>query len=508
MTVPNQGPLRRILIVGGGTAGWMAACALNQAVRAGGTRVELVESDAIGTVGVGEATVPPIRQFNQDIGLDEATFIKATQGTFKLGIEFQDWRATGTRFFHGFGDYIVNAGPFSTLNHWLVARDLVGEAAGDFDAYHMAAVMARAGRFAAPDNDPRSPYHYFNYAFHFDAGLYARLLRTKAEAEGVTRHEGRIVATDLHPETGHIRSVRLDDGRVLSADLFIDCSGFIALLADKALEERFIDYGHWLPVDRAWAVPCASLGPPSPYTRATALEAGWQWRIPLQHRTGNGYVFSTAHVTEDAARARLLANLDGQALDEPRLLRFRTGRRERFWARNCVAIGLSSGFVEPLESTSISLIQGGITRLISLLPDLSFNPGLAAEYNRVQALEFDRIRDFIILHYALTQRDDTAFWRERGGMALPDTLAYRIETFRETGHVVLLNEETFVAPSWQALFIGLGLIPKRRDPLMAAQRREEIIETLRLRRTSLASAAQRLPTHAAFLARLGMTESP
>lgn len=494
--------LKRVLIVGGGTAGWMAACALNQAVRRLGTTVELVESEEIGTVGVGEATVPTIRDFNRSIGLDEVAFMKATNGSFKLGIQFQDWRVKGSRFFHGFGDYIVNAGPFSTLNHWLVARHLAGEdAVGPFDDYHMAAVMADQGRFAAPDNDPRSPYHYFSYAFHFDASLYARLLRGKAEAEGVNRHEGRISGVDRHPETGFIRSVTLTDGRVLEADLFIDCSGFVSLLADKALHEPFIDYSHWLPVDRAWAVPCASAGPLQPFTRSTALEAGWQWRIPLQHRTGNGYVFSSAHISEEAARERLLSNLDGAALADPRLLRFRTGRRERFWVGNCVAIGLSSGFVEPLESTAISLIQGGITRLVNLLPDLDFNPALAAEYNRIQALEFDRIRDFIILHYCLTQRDDSEFWRERRAMPLPDSLASRIETFRETGHVVLLNEETFVTPSWQALFIGLGVIPRRLDPLMAAQDKAEVLETLRLRRTSLVRAAERLPTHAEFINR-------
>ena len=495
-------PLRKILIVGGGTAGWMAACALNQAVQVAGARVELIESEEIGTVGVGEATVPTIRRFNQDIGVDEAAFLKATQGSFKLGIEFRDWSRPGSRFFHGFGDFVINAGPFSTLNHWLVARDLAGEeAVGSFDGYHMAAAMAYAGRFAAPDSDPRSPYFYLNYAFHFDAGLYARFLRAKAETEGVVRHEGRIGGVDLHPETGFVQSLRLSDGRVLTADLFVDCSGFAALLADKALGERFIDYGHWLPVDRAWAVPCAGAGPLLPYTRATALEAGWQWRIPLQHRTGNGYVFSSAYLDEEKARERLMGNLDGAALGEPRLLRFKTGRRERAWVRNCVSIGLSSGFIEPLESTAISLIQGGIARLINLLPDLDFNPRLAQEYNRIQALEFDRIRDFIILHYALNGRDDGDFWRYLREMALPDSLSERIETFRETGQVVLLNEETFVTPSWQALFIGLELYPRRRDPLMAAQATEEILETLRLRRTSMAGAAQRLPTHEAFIDR-------
>lgn len=495
-------PLRKILIVGGGTAGWMTACALNQAARRAGAVVELVESEEIGTVGVGEATVPTIRRFNQEIGIDEPAFIRATEGSFKLGIEFRDWSGKGSRFFHGFGDFVVNAGPFSTLNHWLVARDLAGEAeVGSFDAYHMAAVAAYAGRFAAPDNDPRSPYYYMNYAFHFDAGLYARFLRAKAEAEGVVRHEGRIETVELHPETGFIERVKLVGGRGLDADLFIDCSGFSSLLLGKALGEPFLDYGHWLPVDRAWAVPSEGTAPLLPYTRATAREAGWQWRIPLQSRIGNGYVFSSAHLDEETARDRLLAGLDSKALADPRMLRFRTGRRERFWVRNCVAIGLSSGFVEPLESTAISLIQGGISRLIGLLPDQGCDPALAKEYNRIEALEFDRIRDFIILHYALARREDGEFWRHVTTMALPDTLAERIETFRETGQVVLLNEETFVTPSWQALFIGLGCLPKRRDPLMAAQGRGEILETLRLRRNSLAGAAQRLPTHQAFIDR-------
>ena len=492
-------PLKKILIVGGGTAGWMAACALNQALRHTTTRVELIESDDIGTVGVGEATVPTIRDFNRDIGLNEVEFMKATQGTFKLGIEFEDWRRKGTRFFHGFGDFVVNAGPFSTLNQWLVARETAGTEAGELDDYHMAAVLARANRFSAPDKDARSPLHYFNYAFQFDAGLYALLLKTKAQAEGVVRHEGRVTGVSQHPESGFIESVTLSDGRVLAADLFIDCSGFIALLAGKTLAEPYLDYSHWLPVDRAWAVPCEPAGELTPYTRATALDAGWKWRIPLQHRTGNGHVFSSAHIGEDEARQRLLDGLDGKALAEPRLLKFRTGRRERFWTRNCVAIGLSSGFVEPLESTSISLIQGGITRLITMLPDMDFNPALAAEYNRVQALEFDRIRDFIIAHYALSQRDDSPFWRDMRAMALPDTLQYKIETFRETGLVALTSEETFVTASWQSILVGQGLLPKRLDPVMRTQKRAEVVSAMKLRRSALAQAAERLPGHAAFI---------
>ncbi len=495
------GPLRKILVVGGGTAGWMTACALNQAVRAGGTVVELVESDDIGTVGVGEATVPTIRDFNRGLGLDEVAFIKATQGSFKLGIEFRDWTATGTAFFHGFGDYVVNEGPFSTLNQWLVARDAQGAAAGTLDDYHMAAVMARAGRFAAPDSDPRSPLSYFSYAFHFDAGLYARLLRGRAEAQGVIRHEGRIATTHLDSATGHIAAVALRDGRRLEADLFVDCSGFAALLTEGALKVPFVDFGHWLPVDRAWAVPSAAAGAISPYTQAIAREAGWQWRIPLQHRTGNGYVFSSGHISEEAARERLMAGLDGRALAEPRLIRFRTGRRASFWSGNCVAIGLSSGFVEPLESTSISLIQGGITRLVNLLPDRGFNPALAAEYNRIQALEFDRIRDFIILHYAGARRADTAFWRDIAAMTLPDSLQYKIDTFRETGVVPLRDAETFVTASWQAIMVGLGMTPTRRDPVLAGMRKAEVLEGMRLRREALSAAAARLPTHEAFIER-------
>ncbi len=493
--------IKRILIVGGGTAGWMAACALNQALRHTPTEVHLIESDDIGTVGVGEATVPTIREFNRSIGLDEVAFIKATQGTFKLGIQFRDWRTKGTSFFHGFGDFVVDTGPFSTLNQWLVRRERAGDAVGTLDDYHMAAVMAQAHRFAAPDKDPRSPLYYFSYAFHFDAGLYARLLSTKAQAEGAVRHEGRIDGVKQNPDSGRVESVTLADGRVLEADLFIDCSGFISLLADKTLGVPWIDYSHWLPVDRAWAVPCESAGELLPYTRATAGDAGWRWRIPLQHRTGNGHVFSSAHTSEDTARDDLLAGLDGKALAEPRLLKFRTGRRETFWTRNVVAIGLSSGFIEPLESTSISLIQGGITRLVGMLPDTDFNPHLAAEYNRIQALEFDRIRDFIIAHYALSSRDDTPFWRDLRAMALPDSLQYKIDTFRETGLVPLLNEETFVTASWQSVLTGLGVIPKRLDPIMRAQDMRQVREGLDLRRQSLKGAAARLPSHAEFIAR-------
>ncbi|MDC7675070.1 tryptophan halogenase family protein [Asticcacaulis machinosus] len=497
--------LRKIVIVGGGSAGWMAAVALSralgQAVNSKTTQIELIESDDIGTVGVGEATVPTIRTFNLDIGLGEVEFIRKTNGSFKLGIEFVNWSRSGKPFFHGFGDYVINEGPHSTLNHWLHLRDQNDPEAGDFDDYSIAAVMARHNRFSAPVNDPRTPLSHFNYAFHFDAGLYARLLKERSIAQGVIRHEGRIVDVTVRPDDGFIQSVTMNDGRTIDGDLFIDCSGFIGLLADKALREPYLDYSHWLPVDRAWAVPCASVSPLTPYTRSTALEAGWQWRIPLQHRIGNGYVFSSAFANEGHARDKLLGNLDGDALAEPRLLKFTTGRRREFWVKNCVAIGLSSGFIEPLESTSIQLIQNGITRLITMLPDMTFNPRLRTEYNRIQALEFDRVRDFIIAHYALSGREDSAFWRYVKHMPLPDTLMEKIETFRETGLLPLLDQESFVLPSWLAILIGMDVMPQRRDPLAGIQDAHKLRAALLSRKDTIAKTVALLPDHAAFIDR-------
>jgi len=507
ITVPNapDAPLGRILIVGGGTAGWMTAAALARlfqpGIRSGAVRVQLVESAEIGTVGVGEATVPTIRPFNATLGIDEVSFMRATHGTFKLGIEFCGWRTGDKPFFHGFGDYESNDGPYSTLNHWLYLCGR-GEDPGHFDACSPAAVMARHNRFSAPVKDPHSPLSHFNYAFHFDAALYARFLRQRAEGDGVIRHEGRITSITRNAETGDIEDVRLSDGRAIGADLFIDCSGFVALLSDGALKVPFVDYGHWLPVDRAWAVPSQNApGALTPYTRATAREAGWQWRIPLQHRMGNGYVFSSAHISEDAARERLMGALEGDALAEPRLLKFRTGRRKTFWEKNCVAIGLSSGFIEPLESTSIQLIQNGITRLISLMPGAVANPALRHEYNRLQAQEFDRVRDFIICHYALSDRKDTDFWRDVTTMSLPDELVEKLETFRETGTLPLFEQESFFLPSWLAVMTGLGHLPRRAGPLLAIHDPATIRRTLTNWKSNIEQSVSNLPDHAAFLER-------
>lgn len=497
----GEGQLSKIVIVGGGSSGWMAAMALARVLKNGHTKIELIESERIGTVGVGEATVPTIRSFNQIIGLDEPEFIKKTNGAFKLGVEFCNWRKDGRTFFHGFGDYIVNEGPHSTLNYWLHFRDRGDIEVGDFNDYSMAAVMAAQNRFCEPVNDRRTVLSLFNYAFHFDAGLYARLLRERSTAEGVVRTEGLITGVNLRSEDGYIRSVTLEDGREIEGDLFIDCSGFVGLLTDKAMKTPYLDYSHWLPVDRAWAVQCEGVTPLTPYTRATAHEAGWQWRIPLQHRIGTGHVFSSAFTDEDTAQARLLENLDGPAVATPWLLKFKTGRRESFWVKNCVSIGLSSGFIEPLESTSIQLVQNGVSRLVAMLPDMHINPYLQKEYNRAQALEFDRIRDFIIAHYALSDRRDTEFWRYVTSMPLPDTLTEKIETFRETGLLPLYDMESFALPSWLAIMVGIGLIPKRRDPLVALQPHEAMRSALLKRKHSILEGVKMLPDHAAFIAK-------
>ena len=489
--------IRSILIVGGGSAGWMTAAALANALPRGCT-IALVESDEIGTVGVGEATVPPIRQFNALLGLDENAFVARTQGSFKLGIEFVDWGRIGHRYFHPFGSFGRDFDLVAFHQYWLAAYR--AGTAPPLDALSMAWGAARLDRFAPPAPDPRSVASTFDYAYHFDAGLYARYLRDYAEARGVVRHEGKVADVGRDGETGRVTFVTSADGRRLEADLFVDCSGFRGLLIEGALDTGYEDWTHWLPCDRAVAVPCAHGGGFTPYTRSTARAAGWQWRIPLQHRIGNGYVYCSRHISDDEATATLLANLDGEPLAAPRQLRFVTGKRRRMWNRNVVAIGLSGGFMEPLESTSLHLIQSGISKLLALFPTRDFDPLAIAEFNRVSDGEFERIRDFIILHYALTERRDSPLWRQCAAMALPETLQLKIDHFRRSGRLIARELDLFGPASWLAVHIGQFNIPEAGDPLLA-HRKGDGREHLDGLAAAIARIAETMPSHAAYVAR-------
>lgn len=490
-------PLRRILIVGGGTAGWMAAVALARVAANGVTEVSLIESDEIGTVGVGEATIPPILAFNALVGIDESEFMKRTQASFKLGIEFVDWGALGDRYIHPFGaiGMDVESVPFAQV--WLRAN--AEGFGGDLAHYNLSTVAARTNRMCLPSPDPRTVLSSLKYAYHFDAGLYARFLREIAESRGVTRHEGRIADVVRDADTGHVAAVRTDDGRELEADLFIDCSGFRGLLIEGAMQAGYEDWSQWLPCDRALAVPTRNVGPLAPYTRSTARGAGWQWRIPLQHRTGNGYVHASAFTTDEAALETLMGGLEGEALAEPRVLRFTAGRRRRQWVGNVVALGLSSGFLEPLESTSIHLVQAGISRLLALFPDRDFEPLLAAEYNRMMQQQFEQVRDFIILHYKATRRDDTAFWRYVADMPVPDSLQGRIDLFRATGRVFRLDDELFAADSWLAVLLGQNIQPRSWDPMADGLPADMVRNRLAGIRHVIARTAGAMPDHEAFL---------
>ena len=493
----TEGPLRSIVVVGGGTAGWMAAAALARLTRTGVT-VTVIESDEIGTVGVGEATIPPIRSFNAMIGVDENEFIRRTGGSFKLGIEFVDWLRPGSRYMHPFGPTGADIEGVSFHQFWL--RHATGARLPELGSFNLSAVAARLGKFQRPVPDPRSVLSTLDYAFHFDAGLYAAYLRELAEAAGIRRQEGKVVACQRCSEDGFVQTLTMDDGRQIAGDLFIDCSGFRGLLIEQELATGYEDWSHWLPCDRAVVLPCAANGPPLPYTRATALSAGWQWRIPLQHRTGTGYVYSSAHISDDEAAQTLLGVAEGQPLAEPRFLRFTAGRRQKVWNGNVVALGLASGFLEPLESTSIHLVQAGISRLLAMLPDRRFDPILADEYNRLAAVQIEQIRDFIILHYRANERNDSVFWRDARQAEMPDSLAAKIALFRENGRLFRSGDELFSENSWISVLIGQGIIPRRIDPLAdAVGESGEIEQTMARMATFISRAANSMPTHQSFI---------
>jgi tryptophan halogenase len=492
--------IRTVVIVGGGTAGWMAGAALGRFLNNGYTRVVLVESEEIGIVGVGEATIPPIQTFNNLLGLNENEFLRATKGSFKLGIEFVNWGRVGDRYFHPFGSYGQDVHGVRFHQLWLRERAL--RQAPDISNYCMSAVAAMHGKMGRPAAGAQSPVREINYAFHFDASLYARYLRSYGEAMGVHRIEGKIVEPMLDGETGYVTGVKLESGQVVDGDLFIDCSGFRGLLIEQALETGYDDWTHWLPCDRAWAVPCENTPELTPYTRATAHKVGWQWRIPLQHRAGNGVVYSSAHLSDDEAAGTLLANLDGAALDEPRQIRFQTGRRKLSWNKNVIAMGLSSGFVEPLESTSIHLIQTAITWLIALFPDRRFRDAERDEFNRVLGAKYDDVRNFVILHYKATERDDSEFWNYCRNMAVPEELTRSIDLWKAGGRSFRDGHDLFGTISWVAVMLGQHVLPDGYDPIADAMDEKQVIAAMEQMRAGYLQTAQAMPTHRDFLERI------
>ena len=489
--------IKNVVIVGGGTSGWMTAAAL---ARVFGQRinVRLIESEEIGTVGVGEATIPQIRLYNATLGLDEDEFMRKTQGTFKLGIEFVDWARQGHSYIHAFGqigDRDLGSVPF--YQYWLKMRQ-AGEA-GELGEYTFNTVLARQNKFMRNAHVPGSPLGSMVYAFHFDASLYARYLRTYAEARGIRRTEGKIVDTVLRGEDGYIDAVVLDSGERVEGELFIDCSGFRGLLIEQALKTGYVDWSHYLPMNRALAVPCASVAPLTLCTRSTTRSAGWQWRIPLQHRIGNGYVYCSDYISDDEAASTLLANLDGKALADPRPLRFVTGMRKKFWNKNCVAIGLASGFLEPLESTSIHFVQSSIAKLIAYFPDRQCNEADIAQYNRLTQFEFERSRDFIVLHYKATERHDTPFWKHCQAMDIPPTLQEKLDLFRSAGRIHREHEELFTEVSWLQVFVGQGVMPKSYHPIADMYTDDEVRHMLAGAKKVLHDSAKMLPTHSEFI---------
>lgn len=487
-----------IVIVGGGTAGWMTATALANVAGLESCHVTLVESAEIGSVGVGEATLPQMKDFNDYVGILETDMMRSTNASFKLGIEFCDWGFEGSSYIHPFGTFGRRKSGTDFLQQWVRARHNGG--AKGIESYSYAIQACREARFDFPVEDEREINSSYAYAYHFDAGLYARFLRGLCEPRGVQRIEGRIVDVRRDSDSGFVTSVVLESGQEICGDYFIDCSGFHSLLFDKTLGVPFEDWSKWLVCDRAVAVPCERTEPLIPYTRSTAKSAGWQWRIPLQHRTGNGYVYCSEYISDDEATASLLADLDGEAQDEPRLLRFKAGRRSQSWQGNCIAIGLSSGFLEPLESTSIYLIQVAIQAFTRLFPGKRPDPALVEEFNRLVDYEYDRVRDFLILHYHLNSRDDSELWRYCREMAVPESLTAKMSQFRHRGHVDTYRYGLFAPPSWISVYIGQGLEPDSVAPYAENTPPDRARSDMDQLARDIESRVAMMPEHGAFLA--------
>jgi tryptophan halogenase len=482
--------IRKLVIAGGGTAGWIAAAALSQQFQ-GVVEITLVESEEIGTIGVGESSIPPLRTFHRLLNIDEQQFMRATAATFKLGIHFENWRKPGDTYIHSFGTTGKSTWACEFHHFWLdsLARGMQS----DLGAYCLEHEAARAKKYAT------SPQSSINYAYHLDASVYAKFLRKFAEGFGARRVEGKIKEVRQNSATGFIEGLVLDSGQVIEGDFFIDCTGFRGLLIEQTLHAGYEDWGHWLPCDSAVAVQTESTGPAVPYTRAIAHEAGWRWRIPLQHRVGNGLVYCSRYMTDAQATEKLMGEIEGKALVQPRVIKFRAGRRRKVWHKNVLALGLSSGFVEPLESTSIHLIVTGITRLIHLFPFGGVSQSLGDQYNDEAVKELERIRDFIVLHYVATERDDSPFWRFCAGMEIPESLAHRLQMFRERAHVWQREGELFRLDSWMQVMIGQGIKPAHHHPLTKALKDQDLVRLLDGIKASVRQAVDAMPPHQQFV---------
>jgi tryptophan halogenase len=485
-------PCRKIVIAGGGTAGWMAAAAIAGTM---GKAVDLtlIESELIGTVGVGESTIPPLVTYNRLLGINEADFMRATQATFKLGIGFENWKEVGHRYFHSFGSTGKDHWTAGFQHFWLNGLDRGHDE--PYDDYCLELSAAYAGKFA------HLPEDRMNYAYQLDSSLYAKFLRAMAERDGAVRVEGKIAEVELDPESGSIAALKLESGLRIEADLFVDCTGFRALLIDGALKSGFEDWTHWLPNDSAIAIQTRSVGPANPYTLAIAHDSGWRWRIPLQHRTGNGIVFCSRYLDKDSALERLMDAIVGDTLTQPNVLRFKAGMRPRQWVKNCIAVGLSGGFMEPLESTSIHLIQRAVLRLIRMLPLNEVSERDILEFNDQMLTDYVQIRDFLILHYKATDRRDSEFWRYCADMEIPDSLTQKIELFRETGRVFRRNEELFAENSWVQVMMGQGIMPRSYHPIATKLSDAEMTKLLSTIRDNVARTVAGLPDHEAYVAR-------
>ncbi|GFE89267.1 tryptophan halogenase family protein [Steroidobacter agaridevorans] len=482
--------IQKIVIAGGGTAGWMVAAGLSRTLGKA-LDIKLVESDEIGTVGVGEATIPTLVTFHRLLDINEQEFLAATQGTFKLGIGFENWRDVNQNYIHSFGTTGKDHWTAGFQHFWLKGRQR--NLAGDYGDYCVELKAALENKFA------HLPRGGMNYAFHIDAGLYARFLRKFSEGYGVKRIEGKITNVLTHDDTGFIKAIRLDSGAEIEGDLFIDCTGFRALLIGQTLHEPYEDWSHWLPCDSAVAVQTESVGEAVPLTRSIARESGWQWRIPLQHRVGNGMVYCSRYISDEQAKQSLLANIEGKVRTEPRVIKFKPGQRRQTWVKNCVAVGLASGFIEPLESTSIHLIGRSIIRLLQMFPGTEINPSDIEEFNRQTVAELEHIRDFIVLHYHVTNRQDTPFWNACRTMEIPASLQHRIDLFRETGRVFRLQNELFAENSWIQVMLGQGIVPKQYHQVADLMGDVELSRFLDQIKSQVDNTVLQLPKHQAYV---------